>query len=56
MNFRPTKVKYRVPSTHTPMPKGVMLKKPKGLMPICSMTLLAVALEPTPTRVTKPPN
>ena len=38
------------------MPKGVMLKKPKGVRPRSLITLLAVALEPTPTRVTKPPN
>ena len=54
--MRPIRTKYRVPRMQTPMPKGVMLKKPKGLMPSSLITLLAVALEPTPTRVTKPPN
>ena len=56
ISFRPSSTKYRVPRTQTPMPKGVMLKKPKGLRPFWAMTSLAVALEPTPTRVTKPPN
>lgn len=55
-NFMPTKVKYSVPRTQMPRPKGVMPKNPNGVRARSAMALAAEALEPTPTSVTKPPN
>ena len=56
INFIPMNVKYKVPSTHTPKPNGVIPKNPNGVNPKSAIALAALAFEPTPTSVTKPPN
>ena len=52
----PTKAKKSVPMMQIPIPKGVIEKKPNGSYPSSCITPAADAFEPTPTRVTNPPN